>query len=218
MWGLQQHKVKYTQRNDLQVLFCPLRSLYCISIAVFICHTSWKRRFEVVDDILLISVCKHIFWLLFCPLVFIGLWKRTKRRRYSNDSGRTLLMLQCFVLGFFAICQPWCQIICQSTTSAVWPYYCVIIKWKPGGNIVWSKFNQWLSTHPHVSSQTTVLFQYTVLCWVTAHKNKCSHRKNNWCSSFMTNWRATSESSHSFLFSSSTLGMLDAALFRATSF
>lgn len=44
-------------------------------------------------------------------------------------------MLQCI------ICQPAsldCQDICRSTTSAVWPYYCVIIKWTPGGSIAWT--------------------------------------------------------------------------------
>lgn len=45
-------------------------------------------------------------------------------------------MLQCIIF-----CQPAsldCQNICRSTTSAVWPYYCVMIKWKPGGSIVWT--------------------------------------------------------------------------------
>lgn len=47
----------------------------------------------------------------------------------------TFLILRCIIF-----CQPAsldCQNICQSPSSAVWPYYCVIIKWKPGGSIVW---------------------------------------------------------------------------------
>lgn len=70
--------------------------------------------------------------------VFTGPWKRIKKRRSFNNSGGPswcYSVLFFWFFFFFLSASLDCQTSCQSTTPAVWPYYCVIIKWKPGDNI-----------------------------------------------------------------------------------
>lgn len=126
-------------------------------------------------------------------------------------------MLQCIIflifLFFFLSASLDCQTSCQSTTPAVWPYYCVIIKWKPGDNIFLFDLNL---TNDSVLIITFLFKQpYCVNPSIGSPRTEtCVH--NEWASTGVCpsweNWRQYSGSGHSFLCSSSACcWMLDAA-------
>lgn len=133
-------------------------------------------------------------WLLSCLLVFPGPWKRTKRRRYFNNSGRPSW---CYSVLFLPTCQPWLsEHLPINYIRCLTILLCNNHKWEPGGSIVWTL---------NLTNLLILMFLLKELLLLSLHwfsvQSLLTYIQHNWCSSKVQ--------SSVFLSSSSSLGMLD---------